>query len=232
MLRLRDVHAHYGPSHILQGVSLHVEPGEVVALLGRNGVGKTTTIRTAMGLLRLSQGAVEFKDIPIGHEPPHRRARRGIGLVPQGRGIWPNLTVREHLLLPSTRKQSAKSWSLDELYDLFPRLREREQHSGAQLSGGEQEMLSIARALKPGPDLLLLDEPSDGLSPIMVQHIMEILHGLKQHAVSILLVEQNLHLALSVADRVYVMVKGRIEYEAPSTALAQDKDAQHRLLGV
>jgi branched-chain amino acid transport system ATP-binding protein len=231
MLDLQDVHAHYGSSHVLHGVSLRVASGEVVALLGRNGVGKTTTIRATMGLIPPSRGSIVFEDVHIQSEPPYKRARRGISLVPQGRRIFPNLSVREQLLLPPRRKQDSQ-WSLEEIYDLFPRLKERERNSGNQLSGGEQQMLSIARALRGNPDLLLLDEPSDGLSPLMVRHVGEILQDLKRRSLSILLVEQNLHLALSVADRVCVMNKGLVVYEATSAELAEDKKTQHELLGV
>lgn len=233
MLSLREVHAHYGNSHVLQGVSLDVSSGEVVALLGRNGVGKTTTIRTTVGLVRSSGGSITFKDTPVQNEPPYKRARRGIGLVPQGRGIFPNLSVQEHLLLPPQRKQhDGQQWPLEEVYELFPRLKERERNAGNQLSGGEQQMLSIARALRGGPDLLLLDEPSEGLSPMMVERVGEVLRELKQRSLPILLVEQNLNLALSVADRVYIMNKGMIVHESVAPELAEDKETQHRFLGV
>ncbi|TCJ14845.1 ABC transporter ATP-binding protein [Rubrobacter taiwanensis] len=229
MLELRDVHAHYGSSHILQGVSLRVGAGEVVALLGRNGVGKTTTIRAITGLISVSRGEILFKDTPIQDEPPYRRARMGMGLVPQGRGIYPNLSVREQLLLPPDRNGR---WSLQEIYALFPILRERRRHAGDQLSGGEQQMLAIARALRSNPELLLLDEPSEGLAPMMVKRVGEVLQDIKRQELSILLVEQNLSLALSVADRVYIMNKGVIVHECPAAELAQDEETQHRLLGV
>ena len=232
MLDVQNMHVYYESGHILQGVSLHVEESEVVALLGRNGVGKTTTIRTIMGLTPATEGSLSFGDASISDEPPYKRSRRGIGLVPQGRGIFPNLSVREQLLLPPRRGTNSETWSLEEVYDLFPRLRERERNSGNQLSGGEQQMLAIARALRGNPELLLLDEPSEGLSPIMVQHIGEILQDLKQHSLSILLVEQNLHLALSVADRVYIMNKGQMVHESSAKELAEDKETQHSLLGV
>lgn len=232
MLEIKDVHAHYGSSHILQGVSLKVEAGEVVALLGRNGVGKTTTIRTVMGLVPSSGGEVVFADASVEKEPPHRRARRGMGLVPQGRGIYPNLSVEEQLLLPPTRKKGNSEWSMEGVYELFPRLAERKKNSGSQLSGGEQQMLSIARALRGNPDLLLLDEPSEGLAPMMVKLVGEILRDIKERELSILLVEQNVNLALSVADRVYVMNKGRVVHECTAAELAEDKETQHRLLGV
>ena len=225
---MREVHAHYGSSHVLQGVSLDVSSGEVVALLGRNGVGKTTTIRTTVGLVRPSKGSIAFKDAPIQNEPPYKRARRGIGLVPQGRGIFPNLSVREHLLLPPRRKQQDGQWTLEEVYDLFPRLKERERNAGNQLSGGEQQMLSIARALRGGPDLLLLDEPSEGLSPMMVERVGEILRELKQRSLPILVVEQNVNLALTVADRVDVMNEGVVVHESAASELGEDTDTQRK----
>lgn len=232
MLDLENVHAHYGSSHVLHGVSLHVSSGEAVALLGRNGVGKTTTISTVVGFLPTSEGSIKFKETPMQDEPPHRRARRGIALVPQGRGIFPNLSVKEHLMLPRKRKRGDGQWTLEEVYELFPRLQEREKNSGDQLSGGEQQMLSIARALRAGPELLLLDEPSDGLSPIMVDTVAEILSELKRRSLPILLVEQNIHLALSVADRVYIMNKGVVVHECGAKELAEDKETQHKWLGV
>ena len=232
MLDVQNVHVYYESGHILQGVSLHVEEGEVVALLGRNGVGKTTTIRTIMGLTPEKEGSLTFGGAAIQGEPPYKRSRRGIGLVPQGRGIFPNLSVREQLLLPPRRGTDSDAWSLEEVYELFPRLEERERNSGNQLSGGEQQMLAIARALRGNPELLLLDEPSDGLSPIMVQRVGGILQDLKQRSLSILLVEQNLHLALSVADRAYIMNKGQVVYEASAKKLAEDTETQHNLLGV
>lgn len=232
MLSVQNVHVYYDSGHILQGVSLRVEESEVVALLGRNGVGKTTTIRTIMGLTPAREGSISFGDASIHDEPPYKRSRRGIGLVPQGRGIFPNLSVREQLLLPPRRGTNSGSWSMEEVYDLFPPLRERERNSGDQLSGGEQQMLAIARVLRGNPELLLLDEPSDGLSPIMVRHVGEILQDLKQRSLSILLVEQNLRLALSVADRVYIMNKGQVVHECTARELAGDEETQHKLLGV
>lgn len=231
MLELRDVNAHYGPSHILQGVTMKVGEGEVVALLGRNGVGKTTTIRTIMGLVPSTGGEVSFKDASIHTEPSYKRARRGIGLVPQGRGIYPNLSVREQLLLPPGSKKSG-GWTMGEIYDLFPRLKERERNSGNQLSGGEQQMLSVARALRSNPELLLLDEPSEGLAPMMVKTVGDVLKNLKKRDLSILLVEQNLNLAMTVADRVYIMNKGVVVHECAAKELAEDKETQQRLLGV
>lgn len=232
MLELRDVHAHYGSSHILQGVTLKVEPGEVVALLGRNGVGKTTTIRTIMGLVPASGGEILFADASIQEEPPYKRAKRGMGLVPQGRGIYPNLSVKEQLLLPPKRKGQTRQLGLDEIYGIFPRLKERERNSGNQLSGGEQQMLSMARVLRANPEFLLLDEPSEGLAPMMVKLVGDVLRDIKERGYSTLLVEQNINLALSVADRVYIMNKGQIVHECSAIELAEDEETQHRLLGV
>lgn len=233
MLELNNVHAQYGYSRILHGVTLNVQAGEVVALIGRNGVGKTTTAHTITGLLRPSEGSITFKGVPIQGEPSYKRARMGISVVPQGRGIYPNLSVREHLLLPAKRSGSRKDeWSLSKIYRSFPQLKDREGHSGTQLSGGEQQMLSISRALMMNPDLLLLDEPSEGLAPIMVQQVGEILGRLKESALSILLIEQNLQLALSVSDRVFVMNKGSVAHEAKSSEFAKDAKMQQRLLSI
>lgn len=232
MLALSGVHAHYGSSHILQGVDLEIKEGEVVALLGRNGVGKTTTIRTVMGSLPASGGAVTFKGQNVTKQAPHRRARLGMGLVPQGRGVYPNLSVEEQLDLPPKRKNGTSEWSKEAVYELFPRLAERKKNSGSQLSGGEQQMLSMARALCGEPELLLLDEPSEGLAPQIVEQVGEVLKTLRAGNLSILIVEQNLNLALSVADRVYIMNKGRIVHEASAKELSEDKETQHRLLGV
>lgn len=234
MLTLSEVNAHYGSSHILQGVDLAVNEGEVVALLGRNGVGKTTTIRTVIGSLTASGGTIRFRDAEVTKQASHRRARLGMGLVPQGRGVYPNLSVEEQLDLPPRRKNrnGASEWSKETVYRLFPRLAERKKNSGSQLSGGEQQMLSIARALRGEPELLLLDEPSEGLAPLVVEQVGEVLGTLKERQLSILLVEQNLNLALSVADRVYIMNKGRIVHDSTARELSKDKETQHRLLGV
>ncbi|WP_119068464.1 ABC transporter ATP-binding protein [Rubrobacter indicoceani] len=232
MLVLSGVNAHYGSSHILQGVDLRVDRGEVVALLGRNGVGKTTTVRTVMGILPASGGTVTFKGSEVTKHPSHKRARLGMGLVPQGRGVYPNLSVEEQLDLPPKRRSGDPEWSREAVYELFPRLAERKKNSGGQLSGGEQQMLSMARALCGEPELLLLDEPSEGLAPLVVEQVGEVLRDIRRRELSILLVEQNLNLALSVADRVYIMNKGRIVHEAGAEELSGDRETQHRLLGV
>src|SRR5271163_1827952 len=214
MLDLHDVNAYYGDSHILHGVSLSVGEGEVVSLLGRNGAGKTTTILTVMGYLRPRPGRIVFRGRDIAGLPPYAVARLGFGFVPQERGIFPSLTVRENLTVfaraggKSSGGAGKSYWTLPRIFDLFPVLRARERNLGFQLSGGEQQMLSIARALMLNPALLLLDEPSEGLAPMIVQTIIETLTALKGEGLAILLIEQNLRTALAVGDRHHVINKG------------------------
>jgi branched-chain amino acid transport system ATP-binding protein len=212
MLEIENVHAYYGESHILQGVSLKVGPGEIVCLLGRNGAGKTTTILSIMGYLRPRRGRVRYNNHDVVGLPPYAVARLGVGFVPQERGIFSSLTVRENLTVfaRETKRRGTQAWTLARIFEVFPALRERERNLGFQLSGGEQQMLSIARALMLNPELLLLDEPSEGLAPMIVQQIVEVLARLKGQGLAILLVEQNLRAALSVGDRHYVMNKGEI----------------------
>ena len=228
MLDVEGIHTYYGDSHVLHGVSLRVGPGEAVALLGRNGAGKTTTIRSIVGFTPPRAGRVVFEGQAIERWPAHRIARWGLALVPQGRRIFAPLSVRENLLLGAR----AEGWTLERAFALFPRLRERERQSGGTLSGGEQQMLAIARALLTNGRLLLLDEPSEGLAPIIVREIGRILLALKAERLSLLLVEQNYHLALRVADRVYVMNKGQIVYEGTPAGLEADEEIKRRYLGV
>jgi branched-chain amino acid transport system ATP-binding protein len=230
LLALRDVHTYYGDSHILHGVSLTVGAGEVVALLGRNGAGKTTTIRTIIGFTGARAGRVVFQGADVTRLPSHRIARLGVGLVPQGRRIFPDLTVTENLRL--AERPRAGGWTLARLYESFPRLRERARNHGDQLSGGEQQMVAIGRALMTNPTLLLMDEPSEGLSPLLVREIGQIVAALKRERLSILLVEQNLPFALALADRVYVMNKGQIVFEGDPETLAGDEEVKHQFLGV
>jgi branched-chain amino acid transport system ATP-binding protein len=227
-LLVDGVHTYYGESHILHGVSLTVEPGEAVALLGRNGAGKTTMIRSIVGFTPPREGHVVFDGDTIDGWPPHRIARRGVALVPQGRRIFAPLSVRENLTLGAR----ADGWTLERVFGLFPRLRERQEQTGGTLSGGEQQMLAIGRALLTNGRLLLLDEPSEGLAPLIVREIGRVVEGLKGRGLSILLVEQNYHLALRVADRVYVMNKGQIVYEGTPARLEADEDVKRRYLGV
>jgi branched-chain amino acid transport system ATP-binding protein len=222
MLDLENVNAYYGDSHVLHGVSLPVREGEVVCLLGRNGAGKTTTILTIMGYLKPRPGRILFRGQDIAVLPPYRVARLGFGFVPQERGIFPSLTVRENLTV-FARGRGERRWTLEGVFDLFPNLKARQRNLGFQLSGGEQQMLSIARALMLNPTLLLLDEPSEGLAPMLVQQIIEVLKSLKREGLAILLVEQSLHTALAVADRHHVINKGEICFTGTSAEL-EDND--------
>jgi branched-chain amino acid transport system ATP-binding protein len=209
MLEIDNINAYYGDSHILHGVSLSVGEGEIVCLLGRNGAGKTTTILTIMGYLQPRPGRIRYRDRDIAGLPPYEMARLGFGFVPQERGIFPSLSVRENLTV-FARAGGKGFWTLQRIFDLFPVLRARERNLGFQLSGGEQQMLSIARALMLNPTMLLLDEPSEGLAPMIVQQIIEVLARLKQEGLAILLVEQSLRTAFAVGDRHHVLNKGEI----------------------
>jgi len=231
MLKLHDIHTYYGDSHILQGVSLDVQAEEAVALLGRNGVGKTTTINSIIGFEPPRRGEITLEGKNITGLSSHEIAQRGVGLVPQGRGIFPTLTVKENLTI-AARNDQEDGWTLDRLLPLFPNLRDRMRNYGRQLSGGEQQMLAMARALMTNPKLLLLDEPSEGLAPLIVKEIGNIVQEVKKSGMSILLVEQNLSMALEVVDRVYVMSKGRIEFEGTPSALKAEKELMLHLLGV
>jgi branched-chain amino acid transport system ATP-binding protein len=231
MLDLENVNAYYGDSHILHGVSLSVQPGEVVCLLGRNGAGKTTTILTVMGYLKPRPGRVRYSGRDIASLPTYAVARLGLGFVPQERGIFPSLTVRENLTV-FARDSSSGYWTLQRIFDLFPNLQARERNLGFQLSGGEQQMLSIARALMLNPTLLLLDEPSEGLAPMIVQQIIEVLGHLKREGLAILLVEQNLRVAFAVGDRHHVMNKGEICFTGSSAEIEGNKFVLRSYLSV
>jgi branched-chain amino acid transport system ATP-binding protein len=230
MLTLDEIHAYYDDSHVLQGMSLTVDPGEVVALLGRNGVGKSTTIESIIGFVRPRQGRILINNIDVTDFPSHRIARLGVGLVPQGRAIFPTLTVRENITLAA--RNGHDGWKLDRVLATFPQLAARLENLGSQLSGGEQQMLAIARALMTNPRLLLLDEPSEGLAPLIVVEIGQIISELRAQGMTILLVEQNLTLALELADRVYLMSKGRIVFEGTPAELRQQPELMERYLGV
>jgi branched-chain amino acid transport system ATP-binding protein len=228
VLEVEGIQTYYGDSHVLHGVSVRVAPGEAVALLGRNGAGKTTLIRSVAGMTPPRDGRVVFDGQAVERWPAYRIARRGLALVPQGRRIFAPLSVRENLLLGARPGE----WRLEKVYDLFPRLREREEQSGGTLSGGEQQMLAIGRALMTNGRMLVLDEPSEGLAPIIVREIGRVVQGLKGERLSILLVEQNYHLALRVADRVYVMNKGQIVWEGTPAGLEAAEEIKRRFLGV
>ncbi len=232
MLELVDIHTYYGGSYVLQGVSLEVKEGSTIALLGRNGMGKTTTINSIIGLTPPRRGVVRFKGKDVTSLQSYDIAQMGIGLVPQGRYIFPSLSVKENLTMSARTRGKADPWSLDRVYSLFPVLKERANLKGTLLSGGEQQMLTIARALMTNPDLLLMDEPSEGLAPLLVREIGHIIAQLKESGFSILLVEQNLAMALAVADYVYVISKGVIVYEATTEEFKDNHKVQAKYLGV
>ncbi|MGH7757101.1 MAG: ABC transporter ATP-binding protein [Vulcanimicrobiaceae bacterium] len=228
MLEIRDLHAYYDESHVLRGVDLDVQAGEVVTLVGRNGAGKSTTLKSIMGIVRPRSGAIVFETSPIAGLRADQIARRGIGFVPEERGIYATLTVAENLTLPPVIGDAA--WSLDRIYALFPILNQRAKALGTTLSGGEQQMLAIARVLRSGARLILLDEPTEGLAPTIVDAIGDLILEIKQSGVTILLVEQNLRFATRVADRHYLMVHGRIiEALSNADAIARESDLLQHL---
>jgi branched-chain amino acid transport system ATP-binding protein len=235
MLVLDGVHTYYAKSHILHGVSLEVRPGEVVGLLGRNGVGKSTTLKTIMGLAHASEGRITFEGKSISGLPPYRLARLGIGYVPEDRRIFKLLSVLENLRTGLDRPEvtaEKRHALLDKVYKSFPILAERRNQAGGTLSGGEQQMLAIARAMMLEPRIILLDEPTEGLMPRMVSQIREIIEVLHKEGVAILLVEQNVPMTLGVSDRVYIMEKGVVRHHAPAAALRADASVIHQYLGV
>jgi len=230
LLRVKDLHAWYGESHILHGMDLEVRAGEVVTLLGRNGAGKTTTLKSIMGMVANRKGAITFREKEISRMPSNGIARLGIAFCPEERGIFASLNVKENLLLPP--QVSEGGMSLEQVYELFPNLRERSASQGTKLSGGEQQMLAIGRILRTGARLLLLDEPTEGLAPVIVKHIGRILARLKQAGFTILLVEQNFRFAQTVADRHYIVEHGRVVDMVPNDRLEANTDRIHEYLGV
>ncbi len=230
LLQVKDLHAWYGESHILHGVDLEVREGEVVTLLGRNGAGKTTTLKSIMGMVARKQGSVVFRKEDISRKPSNQIARLGLAFCPEERGIFASLNVKENLLLPP--QVSEGGLSVEQIYELFPNLRERLASQGTKLSGGEQQMLAIGRILRTGARLLLLDEPTEGLAPVIVQHIGRILGRLKQQGFTILLVEQNFRFAQTVADRHYIVEHGRVVDMVPNDRLEANMDRIHEYLGV
>ena len=228
LLRIEDVSAGYGDSVIVEGISLAVDEGDSLALLGRNGVGKTTLLLTVLGATRLRGGALRWRGSDLGSMPMFRRARAGMGWVPQQRALYPSLTVEEHL----TAVARPGEWTKARVYQLFPRLEERRRNLGYQLSGGEQQMLAIGRALMVNPRLLLLDEPMEGLAPIIVQELLEVLRGLAAEGVAMILVEQHARLALSVTRNAVVLDRGRVVHRSDSQTLLAEPERLHRLLAV
>lgn len=230
-LEVRDLHVHYGASHVLQGVHLDVDHGQVVALFGRNGVGKTTLVNTVMGMIHPTSGSVRFEGTEVGGLPAHRVARHGLSLVPQGRRIFPTLSVEENLRV-ARRTAGPGGWDLDRVYELLPSLAARRANRGNQLSGGEQQMVAIGRALLRNPRLVLLDEPSEGLAPRVVDDIAEVLTSLRDQDIPTLLVEQNLGLGVRLADTVSIMTKGTIAYRGTVDAFRREPETARALLGV
>ena len=230
LLEVQGLNAWYGESHILHGIDMTVGEGEMITILGRNGVGKTTTLRTITGIVRARKGKISFAGTDMMQVPLHKTAHKGIGFVPEERGIFSTLTVSENLLLPPV--VAPGGMSLDEIYELFPNLYERRTSSGTKLSGGEQQMLAIARILRTGVRLLLLDEPTEGLAPVIVQRIGEVLKTLKERGMTIVLVEQNFRFASRIADRFYLMDHGQMVSEFPVGELPQRMDVLHKVLGV
>ena len=231
MLEVDDIHTYYEHSHILQGVTLAAEAGSVTAILGRNGVGKTTLIRSIIGFTPPRRGSIRFSGQSIERVPSYMIAAKGVGLVPQGRRIFPSLTVKENLMIGGVSGNRGR-WTMDAVYDMFPRLRERLGNYGGQLSGGEQQMLAIGRALMSNPKLLLMDEPSEGLAPLIVRELGETMQRLKATGLAMVLVEQNLPLALSVADTAYIISKGRVVYHGNPEDIRRDEGIRKEHLGV
>ncbi len=232
LLEVEDIHTAYGSSRVLFGISLDIKPGECVCLLGRNGVGKTTTIRSIMGLTPPHQGKIRFKGQDITGRAPYALARQGIGYVPEDRRIFAELTVWENLDVADRSAKRPGRWNLEAVYGMFPKLRELRDRQGGVLSGGEQQMLTIARTLMGNPELLLLDEPSEGLAPVIVENLLAQVQSLKQEGLTILLAEQGLDFSLALADRVYVLQKGKVEFTGPSQQLRDDKALRDKLLAI
>ncbi|WP_347266663.1 ABC transporter ATP-binding protein [Paracoccus sp. (in: a-proteobacteria)] len=230
LLNVSNLQAWYGESHVLHGVDLHVDEGEMICILGRNGMGKTTTLRTIMGILRKRSGSIEFAGQDMMGVPLHRTARAGLGFIPEERGIFASLSVEENLMLPP--KVAEGGMSVAEIYELFPNLQERRNSPGTKLSGGEQQMLALARILRTGARCLLLDEPTEGLAPVIIQAIGEVLVKLKARGMTVVLVEQNFRFAAKVADRFYLMDHGKMIADFPVSDLPNRMELLHRELGV
>ena len=231
MLETRDLHAYYGKSHILHGVDLRLAKGEIVSLLGRNGVGRSTTIKAIMGQVAAT-GSIKFKDQELVGRKAFEIAHLGIGYVPENRDIFPTLTVKQNLILGEKNANTKPRWCMEDMYNLFPRLRERADTAAGVLSGGEQQMLTLCRTLMGDPDLIMVDEPTEGLSPQMVEHVSRLLEEIKNRGIAILLVEQKLTIALNISERLYVMGHGKIVFEGTPQQLRNDHPIRKEWLEV
>jgi branched-chain amino acid transport system ATP-binding protein len=229
VLEVEDVHTYRGDNYILQGVSLSIATGTCTTVLGRNGMGKTTLVRSVAGLTPPRRGRIVLAGVDVARRPPHKVARQGIAIVPQGRQLFPSLTLEENLTLGA---RPGGAWTLDRVYEVFPGLAGRRRHRGNELSGGEQQMAAIARALLTSPKLLLMDEPSEGLAPIIIHRLQEVIALLREEGLSILLVEQNYRMGIDLADRVYVLSKGHVAWEGTPAALEAADEVRHTHLGV
>jgi branched-chain amino acid transport system ATP-binding protein len=233
MLKVEHLHTYYGESHVLQGIDLSVAPAQCVAVLGRNGAGKTTTLRSVLGLTPARRGRVVFNGIDITRLPTHRIVKLGIAFVPEDRGIFPTVTVEEHLAIAhGASKHRPRRKPIEHVFAIFPRLAERRRSLGGQLSGGEQQMLAIGRALVAAPDLMILDEPSEGLAPVIIEKLEAVLEDIKASGIPVLLVEQNYHLATRLADYVYVLSQGRVQFAGDTQSLIADENVRRTYLNV
>jgi branched-chain amino acid transport system ATP-binding protein len=234
LLEIKDLHTYYQESHILQGISLNVEKGEIVCLLGRNGVGKTTTLKSTIGLVKPRSGEIVFKGQNVSGMPPYAIAKLGVGYVPEDRRIFPTLTLRENLLMgvKSGRKGNGDGWTIEKVYKYFPALQAKERQKGGHLSGGEQQMLTIARTLMGNPEVLLIDEPTEGLGPLIVDTVEEVIQDIHQQGIPILLVEQNMRVALRLAERIYVISKGKIVFQGTCQELKDAHEIREKYLEV
>jgi len=236
MLEVKGIHSHYGKSHILHGVSLELNQGELVCLLGRNGVGKSTTLKSIMGIVRPTQGSIRFDGKELVGSQPYQIARLGVGYVPEDRRIFKSLTVHENLLMGTQKPKNSGSaervWTIDRIYEIFPNLGERRSNKGSHLSGGEQQMLTVARTLMGNPKLILVDEPTEGLAPLIVKDVLEMLSAVRKSGVTVLMVEQNFKAAIKVADRFYIMAKGQVVFEGGMAALLAAEEVRKNYLEV
>ena len=236
MLEVKDIHSFYGKSHILHGVSLELKEGELICLLGRNGVGKSTTLKSIMGIVRPTHGSIRFDGKELVGGQPYQIARLGVGYVPEDRRIFKSLSVHENLLMGTQKEKTSgaaeRVWTIDKIYELFPNLSERRSNKGSHLSGGEQQMLTVARTLMGNPKLILVDEPTEGLAPLIVKDVLEMLSAVRQSGVTVLMVEQNFKAAIKAADRFYIMAKGQMVFEGDTAALLAAEEIRKNYLEV